>query len=215
MQRPSAKGGSGASTALVTAKRPASALGKRARSSGGDDNTAAQVFDLWDDTVPEAAPAAAAAATAAKRAKPPRSRHVAVTLGLEVCHAGASYRPADDAHQELLAKAVAVEHMKLLKAELKPVQPPALGKVVAAQLAQELLYAGDDDEEEDADQGGLAEQESGPVLPRKAKRVSKADRNRAIRARLLQDEADRLRLLKAQRRDVHNLEVRAGQGRQC
>ena len=204
-QRPSGKAGSAAGSALVPAKRAASALGKRAR-DGGDDDDAAKVFDLWDDTVPEAAPAAAAAATAAKRPKPPRSRHVAVPLGLEVCHAGASYRPPDDAHQELLAKAVAVEHMKLLKAELKPVQPPALGAVVAAQLAHELLCAGDDDEEDDA-ADGLAEQDGGPVLPRKAKRVSKADRNRAIRARLLQDEADRMRLLKAQRRDVQNLEA--------
>ena len=81
------------------------------------------VFDVWDDATPAAAPAAAAAAAAAKRQRPPRSK-AALPPGVEVCHAGASYNPPLEAHQELLGEAVAAEHMKLLHAELHPVKPP-------------------------------------------------------------------------------------------
>jgi hypothetical protein len=44
--------------------------------------------------------------------------------GVQVCHEGASYNPPLASHQELLGRAVAVEHMKALRAELHPVRPP-------------------------------------------------------------------------------------------
>lgn len=185
-------------------RKMGSAAGSLARPRNANDGEA-DVFDLWDDSRPEAAHAAAAAEAAAKRQKPPKSRHVPEPLGFEVCHPGASYLPADDAHQELLAKAVAVEHMKLLKQEMKPVQAPALGAVVAAQLAEELLCGpGDDDDDDDAedDDGGDEAQ-----MARRARRRTKADRNQALRARLAQQEAERNKRLKAQRRDVQNLEA--------
>jgi hypothetical protein len=114
----------------------------------------------------------------------------------------------------LLAKAVAVEHMKLLKAELNPPAPPALGKVVAAQLAQELLCGPlvDDDDEEMGTGRGDGDAGEGPQPPRKARKLTTADRNRQLRARELQEQEERARALKAQRRDVENLAVRSALG---
>jgi hypothetical protein len=190
-------------------------------------------FDLWDDAEPAAAPAAAAAAAAAKRQRPPRSKAVPAP-GVEVCHAGASYNPSAEAHQELLGAAVAVEHMKALRAELHPIKPPgsliqsfsyqlagyllpcfaAMGARVAEHLMREMLYAQEEPAGEDAPRLTAGGEESdgegaAAALKRAQKRkLTKTDRNRRLRARATEDAQAQARALKKQRRDINELAVR-------
>lgn len=165
------------------------------------------LYDLWDDEAAAAAPAAVAAAAAAKRPKPAKSRTVAAPA-LEICAPGASYHPTLAAHQELVGAAVAVEHMRALQAECRPVRPPALGAAVAAQLAEEMMYAPAYEEDEEAAGPPGGEEEEADGAPRRGARpLSRADRARRQRGRAAEQERAAARLAKRQRRDIEQLKA--------
>jgi len=161
------------------------------------------VYDLWDDASPAAAAATAQAAAAAKRPKPPKSKTVPVPA-LAICPPGASYHPTAADHQHLIAQAVAVEHMKELEAEARPVRPPALGAAVAAQLAQEMLYMPEDVEDDEEPEG---EEEEGGAGPRKVRRLSRADKNRRGRGKEQERLAAAAAQLKRQRRELEQVKA--------
>jgi len=164
------------------------------------------LYDLWDDEATAAAPAAAAAAAAAKRPRPAKSRTVPAPA-LEICAPGASYHPTLAAHQELIGAAVAVEHMRALQAECRPVRPPALGAAVAAQLAEEMMYAPAYEEDEEEGPPGDGEGQEADGAPRRARPLSRADRARRQRGRAAEQEREAARLAKRQRREIEQLKA--------
>jgi len=199
------------SKALVPASELARPASARARPAPPPPPTqkAQAAYDLWDDHAPQAAPALRACKRAQTRPLPPRSRSVPAAP-LELPHPGASYHPDDGQHQELLAAAVAVEHMKALQAECNPVRPPAMGARVRAQFHSEMFLAQGGEECEEALEGGEEEEMGGPAA-KKQRKLAKSDRNRQLRARQQRAAEAAARTAKAQRRDLAELKRLRGE----
>ena len=119
---------------------------------------------------------------------------------------GCSYNPDSEAHQEVVAEAVAAEMRKQYDRELQPIAPP---RVVDLQDYQEdelerLLVESEEEEEEEE---SIEEEETAFEAARTSqpKRKTIKDRNRQSRHKQVEEEVERKRMEKRQRRDLENL----------
>ncbi|KAK3249368.1 ribosome biogenesis protein NOP53 [Cymbomonas tetramitiformis] len=171
---------------------------------------AVKAYDLWgDDLVGESQDLVVSDVAASKTKTlnvkdiPGKPKTAATRSVPKVDEAGCSFNPVEDARQDVIAKAVAVELEKEFQKELHPVKKIAPMSHVNANLEDEIFRAQAAEEEEEEE-----EEEGAPQSSRKAvvnKKLTKAERNRLLRKRENQQKQDANIALKKQRRQLEQL----------
>ena len=147
--------------------------------------------------------------------RPVKRQRKAIKSGIKavpIDPAGCSYNPDTELHEEAVAEAVASEMQKVYRRDLQAngnipqfvSYQPETDELALLQVDAES----DDDAEEDVTLALSSNAEDGDTEGQtKAPRVKrhKRDKGLATRNRLLQEESDRKRQLKAQRRDIDNV----------
>ena len=125
------------------------------------------------------------------RALRDRSSKVGKNVAVDVAHQGQSYNPDPSAHQEMLGAAVAVEYRRKEKVlyDRTPVENQGMSEGVLKYLNQESdgeSSSSDDDDDDDDDESdgpnGGRRISVNPVV-RRAKKLTKAERNRQRRTK--------------------------------
>ena len=149
--------------------------------------------------------------------RPVKRQKKAIKSGIKavpIDPAGCSYNPDSELHEEAVAEAVASEMQKVYRRDLQShgnipqfvTYQPETDELALLQVDAEL----DDEVENDASVLALPSsaegvEAEGQTKPQREKR-HKRDKGLAARNRLLQEEANRKRQLKAQRRDIDNVQ---------
>ena len=149
--------------------------------------------------------------------RPAKRQKKAIKSGIKavpIDPAGCSYNPDTELHEEAVAEAVASEMQKVYKRDLQ--SGGKIPQFVTYQPETDelalLQVNAESDDEADADTAlaltsndGDASTEGGKKAVREKRH--KRDKGLAARSRLLQEEADKKRQLKAQRRDIDNIKL--------
>eukprot|EP00898_Chlorokybus_atmophyticus_P001907 jgi/Chlat1/2717/Chrsp180S02880 len=139
-----------------------------------DTSEEEKAVELWTDEAEGVARRKASSATASTARPVP---------AVEVCPPGSSYHPPEDAHQDVLAQAVAREMTKVYQRELQPASVPVITNEQAMLMSGEDVYFLNVDDGNDANDASEPDDNEAPAVLRRREKHTRADLNKKKRAR--------------------------------